>query len=142
MIPFYQHRLQHLLSRIQEETNKGVHKNTEDLAFLHRTAREVQASLDKERAEVQQKAQALYDTWVEISDLRDRQKYAQASAHLKVYRRYIGGQTEYSFAFVNMNPSEETDDHLPLPAEVNTRRANAEKIRVFAKLFINGKLVS
>lgn len=41
-----------------------------------------------------------------------------------------------------MNPSEETDDHLPLPAEVNTRRANVEKIRVFAKLFINGRLVS
>lgn len=41
-----------------------------------------------------------------------------------------------------MNPSEETDDHQPLPAEVNTRRANVEKIRVYAKLFINGKLVS
>lgn len=111
MIPFYQQRLQHLQSRILEEKSKGALKKSDDIEFLIKTAKDVQNSLAKEKAEVQQKAQALYDTWVLISDLRDKQRYAQASAHLKVFRRTVGGQTEYSFSFVNINPSEKTDDH-------------------------------
>ena len=77
-----------------------------------------------------------------ITDLREKQKYAQASAHLKVFRRNVGGQTEYGFSFFNINPSDKTDELKDLPAEVNTRRANLDKIRVFAKLIINGKFVS
>jgi hypothetical protein len=41
MIPFYQQRLNHLLSRIQEENLKGAQKNSEDLTFLMKTAKDV-----------------------------------------------------------------------------------------------------
>jgi hypothetical protein len=56
MIPFYTQRLHHLQSRIQEEKGKGAQKNSDDLAFLIKTAKDVQNSLTKEKTEVQQKA--------------------------------------------------------------------------------------
>lgn len=75
--------------------------------------------------------------------MRKKQQYAQASAHLKVYKKELNdGSFDYDFAFLHHLPSEEKDDHTELPSEVKTRKDNIEKVRVFAKLFINGKFVS
>lgn len=74
--------------------------------------------------------------------MREKNQFTQSYAHLKVYRRDTGGQTEYSFAFINQNPSEEKNDGSALPAEVRNRRESLKKVRVFAKLFINGRFVS
>lgn len=62
MIPFYQQRREHLLTKIREERGRPF-RNTEDLKFLDKTLKDIEASLAKEKDEVQQKAQALYDTW-------------------------------------------------------------------------------
>ena len=102
MIPFYAERINHLDERIKEEREKRDLANQEELQFLQRTKADLINSFDKEKNEVEQKAQALYNTWLEIDNLRKKQQYAQASAYLKVYKRDIGsGQFEYSFAYLN-----------------------------------------
>jgi hypothetical protein len=46
---------------------------------------EVERKLENEKKEVQDLANALYDNWIAISDLREEQKFASTNVHLKVH---------------------------------------------------------
>lgn len=63
MIPFYQQRLQHLNETIRSKRgDPGT--SQEDITFLEKTKVDMQKNLDREKTELNEKAQALYNTWL------------------------------------------------------------------------------
>lgn len=97
MIPFYTQRLEHLLVAIDEA--RYQHAPREELLFLEKTRDDMEANLKREKDELQQKAQTLYDTWLTIEELRKKNNYTSATAHLIVFKKEIGGQTDIQFSF-------------------------------------------
>lgn len=89
MIPFYTQRLEHLLGAIDEA--RYQHAPREELVFLEKTRDDMEANLKREKDELQQKAQTLYDTWLTIEELRKKNNYTSATAHLIVFKKEIGG---------------------------------------------------
>lgn len=83
MIPFYTQRVQYIQNEIAEKKRLLAPQN--EIQFLTNTLVEVERKLENEKKEVQDLANALYDNWIAISDLREEQKFASTNVHLKVH---------------------------------------------------------
>ena len=88
-------------------------------------------------------AEDLYQTWTKIDDLRLQNKFAATNVKLKVHKQAMDdGNTEYIFNLVQQNPSEKMSDGGSLKHREVSRRNSIQKLRAFARLYINGKRVS
>jgi len=85
MIPFYQQRLDHIKDEIahKEEDNAVT---DQDRDFLQRMLVEANKAYEKEKREIDELANKLYETWQKLEARRTEQKFISTNVQLQVYK--------------------------------------------------------
>ena len=116
----------HQLSEAQEIEIKNM------AIFLDETSK----LLAEEKKVINEKANRLYNKWLELKDKRRAQGYKGTSVKLNVIRFQDHGidANAYDYAFILTNEKEDND----LPKEEISRREKIINNSVFLKVYING----
>ena len=116
----------HQLSEAQEIEIKNM------AIFLDETSK----LLAEEKKVINEKANRLYNKWLELKDKRRAQGYKGTSVKLNVIRFQDHGMdaNAYDYAFILTNEKEDND----LPKEEINRREKITNNSVFLKVYING----
>ena len=85
MIPFYMERLRFINDELNQKSQMAQQERVpeQEITFLVQTQKEVQRSLDKEKHEVNQMANKMYEIWKEI--LEQRRTFSSTNVDLKVH---------------------------------------------------------
>ncbi|CAG9318052.1 unnamed protein product [Blepharisma stoltei] len=124
-------------STTQQEKNKLM---LQEVEILKKHFEDAQKKLNDEKAAIQKEAEALYNKWVELKQLREKQTFVSTSVKLGV-REYndIGQGLEYDFFLQPQEPSADTTLlGVRLPSQEITRRRAAQSFRVFVRIYVNG----
>jgi hypothetical protein len=101
-------------------------------------------SLEKSKKSLNEKANLLYNKWLELKMLRERQKYQSTSLKLNVIRFPSKTQENpniFDYAFV-LSHSEPTNDELTLPKTEKDRRLKIKGLTFYLKIFVNDIFVA
>lgn len=107
---------------------------------------EVNEKFKTERSVLNDLANKIYDTWVEIKEVRSKQGYRSTPLMLKVHKieGLVGSNQESidHFSLTKVNPTDRKDNNEALGFFENKRRNDINNLRVVANLIINGQKVA
>lgn len=97
LIPFYMERLQFIESEQAAKTN-DVNCTQDELDFLQKTREEVTLALEKEKKELNEMANQIYQIWLEIEKERAKKDFSSTNVNLKVHKfKLEDGSEELTF---------------------------------------------
>lgn len=105
--------------------------------------KDVEASLNQEKEEVNKLANDLWKTWNEIKRLRRENKFVASDANLKVYEHVNKhtGEVDYFFDNARLDPPKTKEDGTDLDRGERNRRSAIKDLQVECWLLINGTRV-
>jgi len=139
MIPFYLQRLNFINEELISVNNPP---SENDRKFLNQVYNEVNEKFKNERSVLNDLANKIYDTWVEIKDVRSKQGYRSTPLMLKVHKvESQDGNNHESidhFSLNKVNPTDRKDNGEALGWLESKRRNDINNLKVQANLIING----
>ena len=101
--------------------------------------KDVEASLNQEKEEVNKLANDLWKTWNEIKRLRRENKFVASDANLKVYEHVNKhtGEVDYFFDNARLDPPKTKEDGTDLDRGERNRRSAIKDLQVECWLLIN-----
>lgn len=127
-------------STTQQEKNKLM---IQEVELLRKHLEDTHKKLNDEKAAIQEQAEALYNKWTELKELRAANGYTSTCVKLGVRQYHDVKQDEYDFFLQPQEPSADTTIlGVRIPNIELSRRKSIQAYRVFLRILVNGIYVA
>lgn len=139
MIPFYDNRIESLKDEIYRA--EGAKKVDEDhIAFLKATLNDVRKKKSKEKNLIKDLGFKLYNAWVELRQIREKQDFESTSVHLTAHETPLpNGKKEIIFYLNHKTPLDKTiKQGKSIPSYEMSRRNKIRSLKAKVEVIVNG----